>query len=55
LYWSQISKIVFGASDDQRGFQTLGTTLHPKTQVVQGVLAQEAADLMVRFFEERRK
>jgi tRNA(adenine34) deaminase len=55
LYWSQISKIVFGASDDQRGFQTLGTTLHPKTHVVKGVLAQEAADLMVRFFEERRK
>jgi tRNA(adenine34) deaminase len=55
LYWSQISKIVFGASDDQRGFQTLGTTLHPKTQVVQGVLAQEAADLMLRFFASRRK
>jgi tRNA(adenine34) deaminase len=55
LYWSQINKIVFGASDDQRGFQTLGTTLHPKTQVVKGVLAQEAADLMVRFFASRRK
>lgn len=55
LYWSQISKLVFGASDDQRGFQTLGTTLHPKTQVVKGVLAQEAADLMVRFFASRRK
>jgi len=55
LYWSQISKIVFGACDDQRGFQILGTTLHPKTQVVKGVLAQEAADLMVRFFASRRK
>lgn len=55
LYWSQISKIVFGASDDQRGFQTMGTALHPKTQVVKGVLAQEAADLMVRFFASRRK
>jgi tRNA(adenine34) deaminase len=55
LYWSQISKIVYGASDDQRGFQTLGTTLHPKTQVVKGVLAQEAADLMLRFFASRRK
>jgi tRNA(adenine34) deaminase len=55
LYWSQINKIVFGASDDQRGFQTLGTTLHPKTQVVKGVLAQEAANLMVRFFASRRK
>jgi tRNA(adenine34) deaminase len=55
LYWSQINKIVFGASDDQRGFQTLGTTLHPKTQVVKGVLAEEASDLLVRFFATRRK
>jgi tRNA(adenine34) deaminase len=41
LYWSQISKIVFGASDDQRGYQTLGTTIHPKTKVIHGVLAKE--------------
>ena len=55
LYWSQISKIVFGASDDQRGFQNLGTMIHPKTQVVQGVLANECADLMRRFFTSKRK
>jgi tRNA(adenine34) deaminase len=55
LYWSQISKIVFGARDEQRGFQTLGTQIHPKTQVVQGVLAEEASELMKRFFAERRK
>ncbi len=55
LYWSQISKIVFGARDEQRGFQTLGTKLHPKTQVIQGVLAQECGDLMIRFFAEKRK
>ena len=55
LYWSQISKIVFGASDEQRGFETLGTLLHPKTQVVKGVLANECADLMLRFFASRRK
>jgi tRNA(adenine34) deaminase len=55
LYWSQISKIVFGARDEQRGFMTLGTKLHPKTEVVSGVLAQEAADLMVRFFASKRK
>ena len=54
LYWSQISKVVFGASDEQRGFQKLGTQLHPKTQVVKGVLAQEAADLMLRFFAAKR-
>ncbi|TWI02393.1 tRNA(adenine34) deaminase [Flavobacterium tiangeerense] len=55
LYWSQISKIVFGARDEQRGFITLGTKLHPKTTVVQGIMANEAADLMKRFFAERRK
>ncbi len=54
LYWSQISKVVFGASDEQRGFQKLGTQLHPKTQVVKGVLAEKAADLMVRFFAAKR-
>ena len=55
LYWSQISKIVFGARDEQRGFMTLGTTLHPKTKVVSGILEDEAANLMLRFFAERRK
>ncbi len=54
LYWSQISKIVFGARDEQRGFLTLETKLHPKTQVKQGVLAQESADLMKRFFAKKR-
>ena len=55
LYWSQISKIVFGARDDQRGFMVMGTKLHPKTTVVHGVLANESADLMQRFFAEKRK
>lgn len=55
LYWSQISKIVFGASDEQRGFRNLGTTIHPKTQVIKGVLANEASDLMLRFFASKRK
>lgn len=55
LYWSQISKIVFGASDEHRGFEKMGTQLHPKTSVVRGVLAEEGAELMKRFFAERRK
>ena len=55
LYWSQVSKIVFGASDTHRGFEKMGGQLHPKTTVVRGVLAAEAADLMKRFFAERRK
>lgn len=55
LYWSQISKIVYGASDTQRGYEKMGTQLHPKTTVVKGILAEQAADLMKRFFTSRRK
>ena len=55
LYWSQISKIVYGATDEQRGFVKMGTQLHPKTEVVSEILAEEAAELMKRFFAERRK
>lgn len=55
LYWSQISKIVFGASDEQRGFEKMGTQIHPKTTVVRGILAEEASDLMKKFFLQRRK
>nr|WP_315145386.1 nucleoside deaminase [uncultured Flavobacterium sp.] len=54
LYWSQISKIVFGASDENRGFEKMGTQLHPKTTVVRGVLANEASELMKRFFKKKR-
>lgn len=54
LYWSQISKIVFGAEDTQRGYRAMGTKLHPKTKVVSGVLAEDASLLLKRFFIERR-
>jgi tRNA(adenine34) deaminase len=54
LYWSQISKIVFGTRDEQRGYLTLGTKLHPKTQVNQGVLASECSNLMKQFFSKKR-
>jgi tRNA(adenine34) deaminase len=55
LYWSQISKIVYGASDEQRGCTAMGTPFHPKTEIVSGVLAEEAAALIKQFFAERRK
>ena len=55
LYWSQIPRIVFGARDEQRGFTAMGAKLHPKTQVTHGVMAAECAQLMLRFFAERRK
>ncbi len=55
LYWSQISKIVFGATDQNRGFQKLGAKLHPKTEIVSGVLENECSQIMKRFFEDKRK
>ena len=55
LYWSQISNIVYGASAENRGFVKMGTQLHPKTAVVSGVLANEASELMKRFFAKKRK
>ncbi len=55
LYWSQISKIVFGATDENRGFQKMGTKLHPKTTFVSGVLANDCAEIIKRFFLEKRK
>lgn len=54
LYWSQISKIVYGASDENRGFSKLGTQLHPKTEVVSGVLENDCALLMRAFFRIKR-
>ncbi|HLV13554.1 MAG TPA: nucleoside deaminase [Xanthomarina sp.] len=54
LYWSQISKIVYGARDEERGCIALKTKLHPKTVMVGGVLAEEASELMKRFFIEKR-
>ena len=54
LYWSQVSQVVYGATDDERGFNKMGTKLHPKTKVVKGILQNEAADLMKRFFIEKR-
>lgn len=55
LYWSQVSKVVFGASDDHRGYRVMGTKLHPKTEVVTGVLAEECSVLVKEFFKKRRK
>ena len=54
LYWSQITKIVYGATDENRGYLKMGTQLHPKTVVVSGVLENECAELMRKFFKSRR-
>ncbi|GAA4949491.1 nucleoside deaminase [Algibacter agarivorans] len=54
LYWSQISKIVYGARDMERGCINLKTKLHPRTTISGGVLEEEASALMKRFFVEKR-
>jgi len=54
LYWSQITNIVYGARDEERGCINLNVKLHPKTKMIGGILAEEASSLMKRFFIERR-
>jgi tRNA(adenine34) deaminase len=54
LYWSQISKIVFGATDQSRGYRVMGTKLHPKTEVIHGILENECSALMKAFFAKKR-
>lgn len=56
LGWSQITKIVYGASDTKRGFTVLNTkVLHPKTEVESGVLSEESEQLLKTFFAARRR
>ena len=55
LGWSQISRIVYGASDEKRGYSRFAPkALHPRTEVTSGILAEECAELMQRFFREKR-
>ena len=54
LYWSQISNIVYGARDEERGCINLKTQLHPKTKMVGGILSEEASNMLKRFFIEKR-
>lgn len=55
LYWSQISRIVFGASDPRRGALRYGNELfHPKTQIIGGILENECSALLKAFFERKR-
>jgi len=54
LFWSQISKIVYGASDEQRGCINLKTKLHPKTKMYGGIMKEETSQLLKRFFREKR-
>ena len=55
LYWAQLSALVFGASDAQRGYSLISRpVLHPKTTVVRGLLKEECTALMNTFFKQIR-
>ena len=55
LYWSQVSRLVYGASDDKRGFSLVQPSLvHPKTKIVKGLLAEECQQLLHNFFKKLR-
>ena len=55
LAWSQIGKVVYGASDSKRGFSLFSPSMmHPKTEVVSGVMAEECGTLVSDFFRNKR-
>ena len=55
IAWSQMGRLVFGAADEKRGYQRFApNALHPKTVVVQGLMADECAGLMKDFFRKKR-
>lgn len=56
LFWAQIGRIVYGASDPKRGFFKIGThLLHPRTKISKGILEEECSQLVKTFFEGKRR
>jgi tRNA(adenine34) deaminase len=54
--WSQASELVYGAADDKKGYTKIKEPLlHPKTNVVKGILEKECGDIMIRFFKNKRR
>ena len=54
-YWAQVGKIVYGAPDPKRGFSSFSPRLiHPKTEVLSGILGSESSELMTGFFRRKR-
>lgn len=55
IAWAQMGRLVFGASDEKRGYQNYAPqALHPKTVVAQGIMSDECAELMKVFFRKKR-
>lgn len=54
LYWSQIARVVIGARDEKRGFINKNVELHPKTELITGILENECSHLVKSFFQGKR-
>ena len=56
LSWAQFGRVVYGATDDKRGFMLHGgkDLLHPKTRLEMGILEEECAALLKEFFKSKR-
>lgn len=55
IAWAQLGRLVYGADDEKRGYRRYAPgVLHPKTEVISGICADEAADLMKAFFKNKR-
>ena len=55
ICWSQIGRVVYGANDAKRGFKEHGGELHPKTEIISGIMQQECSEIMTTFFQRKRK
>ncbi len=56
LFWAQIGRIVYGASDPKRGFSKIGVhLLHPRTKISKGILEEECSSILTNFFEGKRR
>ncbi|MGV3597936.1 MAG: tRNA adenosine(34) deaminase TadA [Bacteroidota bacterium] len=55
IFWARPERVVFGAGDEKRGFAKHGNLLHPKTELINGVLEEECSVLLKEFFKAKRK
>jgi len=54
-FWTQLGSIIYGASDDKRGYRLINhPLLHPKTEVISGILAEESSQMLKQFFKSKR-
>lgn len=55
LNWAQISQVIYGADDPKRGFSNYSPNLlHPKTEIINGILKEECGELVKNFFKNKR-